>query len=703
MDANGRVNILLVDDQPAKLLSYEVILSDLQVNLLKASCASEALQILLKHDIAVVLVDACMPDMDGFELADMIRKHPRCDKTAIILVSAIYLSDFDRLRGYGCGAVDYVPVPIVPDLLRAKVGVFADLYRKTEQLSRLNLELERRVSERTAELEASTTDLRSSEAKFRRTFECNMIPMGVWNADGVISEANDALLRLTGYDRDDLAARRIRWARVSSADNGRAEESFWSEVAQQGVAAPHERVLIDKNGREVPVLFGGASFDAGAACGVFFAVDLTERKWAEEERTRLLESERRARAAAEAANRQKDEFLAMLSHELRTPINAVLGWVQLMGRGKLDKATTDEGLRVIERGVRTQVRLIDELLDVNRIASGIFRIHDDPVDFAAAFNAALETMVPEARDKGVNVVVQGDPCGIALRGDATKLQQVIWNLVSNAVKFTSEGGRIDVAVCRVGESVQMTVSDNGQGIKPEFLPHVFERFRQQDSSTTRRHGGLGLGLSIAKYIVEMHGGTITAESAGEGQGSRFIVSLPIAASIADAVRPIDARPVASDLTGIRVLIVDDDAATREIVSRTLTDSGATTFTAASADAAMRAFEDWHPDVVVCDIGMPVKDGYALMRELRAHPRGAQLSAIALTAYTSLDDRARALSSGYNKHLGKPVNPHQLLTAVAELAGSRREIPPQNGTVRPGSASIAPEVLAPSLVTPAARL
>jgi PAS domain S-box-containing protein len=677
MRSDEKVNILLVDDQPGKLLSYEIILAELGENLIKASSAKEALQHLLKTDVAVVLVDACMPEMDGFELAEMIRKHPRCDNTSIILVSAIYLSDFDRLRGYGAGAVDYVPVPIVPELLRAKVSIFADLFRKTQQLSRLNSELERRVEERTAALEASTARLRASEAKFRRTFECNMVPMGEWTREGLIAEANDALLRLLGYDREDLHAGRIRWRGHASGKNGDGEgegdsdELFWSEIISHGVGPPHERSLTDKQGRSIPILFGGASFDADAERGVFFAVDLSDRKRADEDRTRLLESEREARGAAEEANRLKDEFLATLSHELRTPINAVLGWVQLMNRGSLDADSTQEGLRAIDRGVRTQVRLIDELLDVNRVESGKFRISEDTIDLAAVLTSAIDTIAPEANEKGIALIRRGDFGALMLRGDGTKLQQVFWNLLSNATKFTPAGGRIEIQVEHRGTSVRVVVSDTGQGIRRDFLPKVFDRFRQGDSSITRKHGGLGLGLAIAKCIVQMHGGTIEAHSDGEQRGARFVVSLPVRTTPLGPMPTETPRAtVGADLAGIRVLIVDDDASTRDIVSRTLREDGAATRVAEGADEAMAVLESWLPDVMVCDLGMPVKDGYAMMREMRALPHVANIPAIALTAYTRPDDRARALAVGYNVHLAKPVNPLELAEAVFKLAPSK---------------------------------
>jgi PAS domain S-box-containing protein len=669
MNADEKVNILLVDDQPAKLLSYEVILSELNENLVKAQSAKEALQHLLQVNVAVVLIDVCMPEMDGFELAEMIRKHPRCDETSIIFVSAVYQSDFDRLRGYGCGAVDYVQVPVVPEVLRAKVGVFADLYRKTEQLRQLNNELERRVAERTAELVASTSSLRESEEKFRSTFECNMIPMGVWT-NGVITEANDALLELVGCSRQDLAAGHVNWPEASSPNDAALNERFWDEISTKGVGLPSERLLRHKNGRHIHILFGGASFGNHKEQGVFFAMDLTERKQVEEDKARLLESERLARTLAERANRLKDEFLATLSHELRTPINAVLGWVQLLTRGKLDAASVEHGLGVIERGVRTQVQLIDELLDVNRITSGKFQINDEPVDLAAVFKAAVETILPQAKEKGIAVTSHGDLTGAVVRGDATRLQQVFWNLLANSTKFTPSGGRIETRTERIGDQVHLTVSDTGQGINPDFLPHIFERFRQADSSTTRRHGGLGLGLAIAKYIVELHRGSITAESNGEGLGSRFTVTLPLqhaSNQTACAAPSCDENMGDADLAGVRVLIVDDDPATREIVSRTLQEYAAEVLTATCGDEALRALADWRPDLLVCDIGLPDKDGYALIGEIRRCPKSGGIPALALTAYTRPEDRTKAFKAGYNAYLPKPVIPQQLVRALTQLA------------------------------------
>jgi len=668
MNDNDKVNILMVDDQPAKLMSYEAVLADLNENLIKAETAGDALQTLLKLDVAVVLLDVCLPDINGFELAEMIRKHPRCEKTSIILVSAVYLSDFDRLRGYGCGAVDYVPVPIVPELLRAKVSVFAELYRKSEQLSKLNLELERRVSERTAALEASTANLRVSEGKFRRTFECNMIPMGVWGPAGTVTEANDALLKLIDRSREDVAAGRIHWRDISPPCDRAHDNAFFDDIAVRGVGSAYEKEFLDSDGRHIPILCGGASFEHPADGGVFFAVDLSQQRAAEAERAQLLESEQLARTAAEAANRLKDEFLATLSHELRTPISAVLGWVQLLKRGSVDAATLDEGLRVIESGVKTQVRLIDELLDVNRIASGKLRIGNEAVDLARVLGAAVETIKPDTDAKEISIRQMGDPAGICLQGDATRLQQVFWNLLANAKKFTPRGGRIEARVECAGPHVQVTIADTGQGIKPEFLPHVFERFRQADSTTTRDHGGLGLGLAIAKHLVELHGGSIRAESDGIGLGARFIVTLPLAKVHveADASRSNRHLPP-NELDGIRVLIVDDDQAGREIVARTLAEYAATARAVASAEVALEVFEDWCPDVLVCDIAMPQKDGYSLMREIRTLQSGGNIPSIALTAHTRGIDRTRALSAGFNAYLQKPIDMQELVLTISRLA------------------------------------
>jgi PAS domain S-box-containing protein len=399
-----------------------------------------------------------------------------------------------------------------------------------------------------------------------------------------------------------------------------------------------------------------------------FATDLTERKQAEE----ALQA---ARAEAETANRMKDQFLATLSHELRTPLNAIFGWAQLLRAGKLDSPTIERGVETIERNARAQKQLIDDLLDVSRIISGKLRLEMQPIEPAEVVEAALETVAHTAQAKGINLRHRIARTGLVV-GDSQRLQQVVWNLLSNAVKFTPKGGEVRVTVEALDGHAEITVADSGQGIAPEFLPHVFERFRQADPSSTRRHGGLGLGLAIVRQLVELHGGSVRAESPGEGQGATFIVSLPLAvASQPEERRQAQTgeggRPVS--LAGVRVLVVDDEADARDLLREILSGSHAEVAMAASAAEGLDVLERFQPHVLVSDISMPGQDGYELIRAVRK--RGYQLPAAALTAFARAEDRRRALLAGFQIHLAKPVDPGELTAAVASLAGRAGETDP----------------------------
>ncbi len=386
---------------------------------------------------------------------------------------------------------------------------------------------------------------------------------------------------------------------------------------------------------------------------------------------------RAAQAEGEQASRMKDEFLATLSHELRTPLNAILGWSQLI-RQRPDAQMIEEGLSIIERNTRVQVQLIEDLLDMSRIISGKLRLEFEMIDVAGFIDAAMETVEPAAKAKGVELqkFVVGKNF---VAGDANRLQQVIWNLLSNAIKFTPSGGHVEVRAERRDSQIAISVSDSGLGIKPNFLPHVFERFRQADGSTTRPQGGLGLGLAIVKNLVELHGGTVEAHSAGEHQGSTFTILLPAAARIDHhsdhRLRPPDAMAKAPDLgheslSGLKVLVVDDEPDARDLLRRLLERRQATVITAGSAIDGLQLLQQEKPDVLVSDIGMPLVDGYEFITQVRSlgARRGGDLPAIALTAFARAEDRARALRAGYTVHLSKPVEPANLIAIVASVTG-----------------------------------
>jgi PAS domain S-box-containing protein len=424
--------------------------------------------------------------------------------------------------------------------------------------------------------------------------------------------------------------------------------------------------------------------DEGYTAQLAVALEITRRKQLELEREELLASERYARAQAERASQLKDEFLATLSHELRTPLNAIVGWSQILSMEPPSPTELEEGLEAIERNARAQTRIIEDLLDMSRIISGKVRLDVHDVDLASVIDAALAAVRPSADAKEITLRKILDTGAGHVAGDATRLQQVIWNLLSNAVKFTPKGGKIDVYLQRVNSHLEIVVRDSGIGIEADFLAVVFERFRQVDSSSTRNFGGLGLGLSIAKSLVELHGGTISVTSQGIGHGATFTVALPLAPLRGEGVRE---HPAAGgranvihdfDLAGIVVLVVDDESDARTLVSRMLSECGATVLTASGADEAIQLLAAEGPDVLVSDIGMPGKDGYQLIEQVRQLPEklGGDTPAVALTAFARSEDRTRAIMAGYQIHISKPIEARELVATIASLAGRLHRHPPE---------------------------
>ena len=405
--------------------------------------------------------------------------------------------------------------------------------------------------------------------------------------------------------------------------------------------------------------------------------EIAERTLAQHRAAELLKREQETRQLVENANRSKDEFLAILSHELRTPLNAILGWVEILRDGDPARAEVREGMEVIERNARAQARLVEDVLEVSRIVCGKVRLNLSPVDLPAVIDAALTSARPNAAGKAITLRRFVGPMP-ASPGDADRLQQVVWNLLSNAIKFTPRGGDVSVRASRVNEHVEIEITDTGIGIKPDFLPFVFDRFRQSDGTITRTHGGLGLGLSISRHLVEMHGGTISAASAGEGHGATFVVSLPLK-SPADVTATNDgdmsrvARSALGSntlpkLDGIRILVVDDEPDSRRVVVRLLMRAQAQVREADSVATALEVLAEWTPDILISDIAMPGEDGYSLVRHLRASPKAQlrQLPAIALTAFVRSEDQAHAYEAGFQRHLPKPFEPAALLETVAAL-------------------------------------
>jgi PAS domain S-box-containing protein len=507
--------------------------------------------------------------------------------------------------------------------------------------------------------------------------------------DGVIVRVNQTFLAWTGHSREAIVGR-LRFQDLLTLPGQIFHDTHFGPLLQmQGFV---REVAFDITRRERPPL--PALVNAvqrrdrrGKPALVRITVfDATDRRQYESElllarrkAEQATDTERAARELAEQANRAKDEFLAMVSHELRTPLNAILGWAQLLRQQFAEEQELSEGLAIIERNTRVQVQLVEDLLDMGRIVSGKLRLDVQHVELASVIQSALETARPAAEAKGVVLKQVLDP-GVVVSGDPGRLQQVFWNLFSNAVKFTPKGGSVRVVMQRINSHVEVSVADNGQGMSREFITHAFERFRQSDAAGMRKTKGLGLGLSIVKQLIEMHGGSVRATSEGEGRGSTFVVQIPLAVvrPDADAAHRVHPRSAVTEgamatlgvsLSGVKVLLVDDQKDARDVVRHVLTGCGAEVVAVESAAEALAAVERVRPDVLVSDIGMPEQDGYELIRRVRMLGGGiGSVKALALTAFARLEDRTRAMLAGYQMHLAKPVDPRELVVTVASLVG-----------------------------------
>ncbi|MEH2148128.1 PAS domain-containing hybrid sensor histidine kinase/response regulator [Nostoc sp.] len=515
--------------------------------------------------------------------------------------------------------------------------------------------------------------LRESEARFRRLFESNLIGVAFWNVDGLIIDANDAFLQLAGYTRDEFATLgRINWKELTPVEYKDLDDRAILEVQAKGVSKIYETEYIHRNGKRVPIVLGMALLNDSQEHGVAFVLDITERKLAEKECDRLLECERTARQQAEIANKIKDEFLAVLSHELRTPLNPILGWSKMLRTRKFDDKTTNHALETIERNAKLQTQLIEDLLDVSRILQGKLNLNICPVNLVMVVEAALETVQLAAAAKSIQIQTLFDPSLGQVMGDPNRLQQVVWNLLSNAVKFTPTGGRVEIRLMEADDQIQIQVSDTGKGIIPDFLPYVFDYFRQADGTTTRIFGGLGLGLAIVRKVVEMHGGKVQAESPGEQAGATFTVELPLLMRSeqvwGEENQSLSSESESSLLADTQVLVVDDEPDIRDLITFILQDYGVKVTAVTSAQEALQALSESIPDVLISDIGMPKTDGYMLMREVRSRSpqQGGSVPAIALTAYAGEMNQQQALAAGFQMHISKPVDPDVLLKAIADL-------------------------------------
>jgi PAS domain S-box-containing protein len=510
------------------------------------------------------------------------------------------------------------------------------------------------------------------EGHFRAIVESSDDAIVSKDLNGIVKSWNRGAERLFGWTAEEMIGQSL--LRIIPPERPDEEPGILARL-RRGERVDHfETVRVHKDGSrlDISVTISPIRDPLGRIIGASkVARDITAMKRAAAERDRLLASEQAARQSAEHANRMKDEFLATVSHELRTPLNAILGWSQLLKSGTCDPTELKEAVDTIERNARLQNQLIEDLLDMSRIISGKMRIEMQPVDLSQVIHNALAAVRPAAEAKSIDLKLSIDPKAPSIDGDANRLQQVLWNLLSNSIKYTPRGGWVEVSLRPMGEQLELSVKDNGQGISPEFLPRLFMRFSQADSTTTRRHGGLGLGLALVRHLTELHGGSIRATSAGPGQGSTFTVSLPVNKNRSDAVYD-DTHGLGGidvNLAGTKVLVIDDEDSARSIVKRILALRGAEVVTANSVEQALARLSDTRPDVILCDIGMPDEDGFAFLSRLRAMERGhgSLIPVIALTAFARPEDRRRMLLAGFAMHIPKPIDAADVVAVVANVA------------------------------------
>jgi PAS domain S-box-containing protein len=507
------------------------------------------------------------------------------------------------------------------------------------------------------------------------------------DATGRVTFWNPSATQMFGWTREEAMGQRLSDLIIPEAQR-EAHQQGLERYVRTGEGSLLNRRLevtgLRRDGTEFPLELAVTPLREGEFITFHaFIRDITERKRAEAERDGLLADTEHARDQAEAASRAKDQFLATLSHELRTPLTSIVGWVYLLRSGQVDAATMQRGLETIERNAMLQAQLVSDILDMSRIMAARFRLVVRPVEVAPLIASAIDSLMPAARAKSLRILPVLDPTAGPVLGDPDRLQQVFWNLLSNAIKFSGEGGRVHVQLAAAERGVAITIEDEGVGIPADFLPHVFELFRQRDSSNTRAHGGLGLGLSVVRHLVELHGGTVRAHSAGEGRGASFTVTLPLlkdaelpprpAAEAAPETAPARTAPDLPSLEGVTVLVVDADGGVRDVVGEVLRGAGAQVETAGSARAGFASLLRVRPDVVVTELDLPDDSGHALLRRVRSLPEdaGAATPVAVISTRSRVEDRAETLRAGFQMHLGKPVRPVELLAVVANLSGRAR--------------------------------
>lgn len=638
---NEAVRILVVDDNPAASYATSRVLRSAGFEVVEAATGAGALAAAAAADL--IVLDVNLPDIDGFEVCRRLRARPDTAQLPVLHLSATFTNSADLALGFEAGADSYLTRPVEAPVLIATVRTL--LFARHADLVRRGL-----------------------DAKLRTLF--NLAPVALAILDGLLryESVNPAYCRLTGYAAEELVGR-------PCGDLLAADSAWLDSVAAAGVN--DERLwtrrlrFLKQDGEISDVEWQIAKERVSGVC-IMVATDVTQLLREKMARETLLASERAARSEAERSNRLKEEFLATLSHELRNPLNAILGWATVLSRKPNLPEPVIHGLQAIERNSRLQAQMISDLLDYAGITFGKLRLVPQSIDPYPVIRSSLDGVGVAAQAAGVTIRASLDSQPLIIDADPSRLQQIVWNLLSNAVKFSERGGEVAVEAAASGGLLQIVVSDHGRGIEPEFLPRIFERFSQQDATTTRSRGGLGLGLAIVKQLVELHGGSISVDSAGAGTGARFTVTLPRS--------PLERPPALSDSQTVRTLdfsdvvalVVEDDADARELTRRILMDVGATVVEASNAAEALAVVGRSNANVLISDIGMAYQDGYQLVRQLRMLGYHADsLPAIALTAFARMEDRAEALAAGFQDHLIKPLEPQTLLARIGSL---RRSMP-----------------------------
>jgi signal transduction histidine kinase/DNA-binding response OmpR family regulator len=726
---SDQINILMVDDSATNLLALESVLRAPDRNLIRAASGEDALRYLLDNDVAVVLLDVYMPGIDGLQTAELIRGREKSRNIPIIFLTANTTGHHQLSRGYSLGAVDYIVKPIDPGILRSKVAVFVELFKKNREVARQA----RLLREKNRELENANLERLRMLIDLGHELVAQHEPAMVLNkfcrAAQTIIDASEVMVAM--FDDDPLLPRHVSRCRRGKVSRGgkmspTIQKALKRVVEERAPVRLNESDDLLLDSTSVQSFLGAPIISASGASGWFcllnkrgadefseadeklaatlaahvavayenatlyeeaqnhateLRMEMAVRKQAEEERARLLVREQAARAEAEAANRNKDEFLATLSHELRTPLTAILGWSHLMRTKRLNEGEVTRALDTIERNARAQSQLIDDLLDVSRIITGKLEIDYAVVDLGRVLDAAFDSVRPAVEAKSIEFSIASDSTRWCVGGDPNRLQQIFWNLFSNAVKFTPKGGQVKVELSGDDSVVQVAVIDSGIGIKPDFLPFIFDRFRQADGSTTREHGGLGLGLAIVRHLVNLHHGTVEVQSEGKNHGTTFTVVFPAAEGelevdghngdmAAHESSEVEVLNSAALLQGLKILVVDDEPDSRDLVMAILRRHGSDVRCSESAAAAIETFCEWHPDLLVSDIGMPNEDGYSLIKRLRELESGRAkgIPAVALTAYATDEDRSQALSAGFQIHIAKPIEPENFVSCLASVVG-----------------------------------